>query len=183
MKREYFDIYRDSIVKQLAKVNCENWLLEEITNLYCDFGQRTDNDQLRYEANRLKEIVISPKYRNWTVSEVHFALQGMLSGTVDYKKVTIKSVQSALDYAFRLRQDQNRRKNDNEISDSFSDKSSKEADYWLPYIRWWMDNEIDSEQVSVEEYNNAKQNGMLNDLTTMWKGSKQHGPLMEGVRL
>lgn len=181
MKREYLDLYRMSRVCDIPVEMLNSLLFEEIQNLYMDFGQSITETQVKYEANRLKEIVLSGKYRTWMAGDVHTALQSMVDGRAgDYRKVTIQSIQKALRHAYEIRCELNRTTND--LPDTtVSSRSQAEANRWLPYIKWWLNFNVDPDQVSVDDYARAVENGSLSDLTDMWRNSRTPGPIFNGV--
>jgi hypothetical protein len=56
------------------------WLIEEITDLCNDMGQKLDEDQKQHVPNRLFYILIE-KYRNWEPGKIHSIFQKGIAGS------------------------------------------------------------------------------------------------------
>lgn len=176
MEREYYDKCRLTKVCELPTDLINNWLTEELTNLYWDFAQKIELEQLKHEAKRLKETIKSPQYSGWDCGDVHAALQTMLSSGTNYRKLSFFTINSALSGALKQRQQDNRIDgNKSEPVEIDRILCQRDGAYHGSYIVWWMQHNIDPKQVDVHMYNLAVKGDSLNSLTDKYKNTRVPG--------
>lgn len=180
---EIINNHRFTKIFDLAIIDLESFISEELRTLYLDFGQKIDEVQALHEAKRLKELLTSYKYRNWVVGDVHTALSNIVNGTVgDYKRLNFRAICAALEKAFEIKAAEKRYKNDIPRVDVDRNECRQSSAYWAPYIEWWLKYNVDPKSVTVDDYNQAKSSGQLDSLTTLWAGSRTPGPLSETLK-
>lgn len=174
---ELYDKYAFVEVRNILQNELKNLLADELESLYRDFSQSFDQTQVNHEIWRLlKEL--KENYKTWQFADVHTAFQYMLDKSVNsYRKVTVQSLFFCLKHTRDLKQRQASKTGGeyvkNESTPEQRAEFAKAGAYYGPYIRWWMQYNVDPKQVSVHMYNEAKENNQLQTLTDMWRDSRQ----------
>lgn len=84
--------FRATKISDVSKTDVHTFIEEEIFDLWNDFGQKLDNEQITHICTRLYEV-LSTKYRSWHVGTIHAVFQsGLNGGYGTAHKITVKTL-------------------------------------------------------------------------------------------
>lgn len=84
--------YQSIRISDLSQTDVESFIEEEIFQLWNDFGQKVDVEQISHICRRLYGV-LTTKYRSWYVGTIHAIFQSGLNGSFGVNhKVTVKTL-------------------------------------------------------------------------------------------
>jgi hypothetical protein len=129
-------------ISDLNEDDFKIWIMDELTDLMNDCGQKIDNDMLIHSVRRLRGVLFLGKYRSWYVGDVHATFQVGLSGAYGmFTKVTVKSLLQFLNQAQRQLTNKNVNKAEEE-SDRKNAAFSPRITFVSDFIIWATTNQI-----------------------------------------
>jgi hypothetical protein len=172
-------------ISDLPELTVKKWIMDEISDLANDFGQKIDNETNIYIARRLYDVLTN-RFRSWYVGDVHACFQtGLTGGYGKFSKVTVQTLLYFL-----------KRAENNLIVQSVYSQESKKYDDRIQgeaesrfgdFILWCTKNNIYADNVDPEwnvlethlpspkmveicnEYHEAKEMDVLDSLKTRLK--------------
>lgn len=84
--------FRATKISDISKIDIQTFIEEEIFDLWNDFGQKLDKEQISHICKRLFDV-LSTKYRSWHVGTIHAVFQtGLNGGYGPAHKITVKTL-------------------------------------------------------------------------------------------
>lgn len=162
---------RDRMLGDVSRADLNIWIMDEITGLSNDMGQRIDDEMLKHTAERLKGILLG-KYRSWAVGEIHAAFQqGMSNSTA--RKVTVQALMAWIRAAEKVRVTNTVYISENEPRTSGELLRVDEYDFGS-FTLWCIKNEIwFSKLFPMCDINSKEISNELRELYFEWKEAKQ----------
>ena len=88
--------FRSTKLKDVSRADIHTFIEEEVFDLWNDFGQRLDNEQIEHICRRLYDV-LSTKYLSWHIGTIHAVFQTGLNGGYGIShKITVKTLFSWL---------------------------------------------------------------------------------------
>lgn len=174
---ELIDKYQFEEIRFIDNDVLLDLVADELQCLYLDFSQKIDTTQIPHETKRVVRE-LQKNFKTWHFGDVHTAFQLMLDRSIySYSKVTVRGLFNCLNTARELKRKRESRTGGEfqkvEYASEDRKKFAQAGAYWGPYLRWWLQYNVDPKQVDVAMYNEAKENNQLQALTNKWKNTRQ----------
>ena len=143
-------------ISDISHDEIKYWLMEEVTDLCMDMGQKLVDEQKDHIPNRLFYILID-KYRNWEPGKIHSIFQKGITGAYGSKsmKLTVSLILSWITQEDRLLRGENVQNyfnEDEKIPESEKERFREVGKRCVPFIRFCHERSIDISCLSLDEY-------------------------------